>query len=98
MTSDQPKQPVVLNAADILDELADDIEAIGARLCTDMAIAQRHAVQLQGMDLQAQTARCLAQVLRSDCPATAVAAISLEALQERLGGSATSARSGKPEG
>lgn len=83
--------PVILNAADILDELAANIELIGEGLCRDAETAARHAGELQGMDLQAQTARCLAQVLRSDCLQTAVATIGVEALQERLGRAATHA-------
>ena len=83
--------PIILNAADILDELAANIEVIGAGLCSDEETAARHAGELQGMDLQAQTARCLAQVLRSDCPKSAVATIGVEALQERLGRTATRA-------
>lgn len=76
---------LILNTVMVLDELATDIERIGAGLCCDTDIIERHAVQLQGIDVLAQTARNLAEVLRSDCATTAISNVSLESLKMRLG-------------
>ncbi len=74
--------------ADVLSELGDKIEAIGALLCSDPALAARHMEAMQAFDLIAQKQRGLAVLLRADCPASALAALGLDELKLRLGAGA----------
>lgn len=74
-----------LNAiAEILAELADDIELIGASLCKDPEFVEGRFSELQGIDLIAQKQKSLATLLRADCPVTALEQIGLEELRGRL--------------
>lgn len=70
--------------ADILVELAVDIEDLGARLCNDPNVITNHLGQLQAIDLIAQKQRWLSTMLRADCPLTAVDTIGVEALKQRF--------------
>ena len=70
--------------ADVLIELASEIEELGARLCTDPTIIANHIAQLQSIDLIAQKQRWLATMLHADCPLSAVDTIGVEALKERF--------------
>ena len=70
--------------AAILAELGDDIEHLGATLCTDPAIAANHIEALQAIDLIAQKQRGLASFLGAECPVSASATLGLEALKARL--------------
>lgn len=74
----------LITVADVLIELASEIEELGARLCTDPAIITRHIAQLQSIDLIAQKQRWLATMLHADCPMSAVDTIGVEALKERF--------------
>jgi hypothetical protein len=71
-------------AAQILDELGCEIEALGTRLSSDPAMAAKHVTDLQAIDLIAQKQRWIADLVRAECPVTAIEAISVEALQQRL--------------
>lgn len=71
-------------AADVLAEVSAELEQLGARLCADPAIVQRHMEQLQAIDLIAQKQRSLASVLRAECAANAIDAIGVEELRSRL--------------
>ena len=70
--------------ADVLIELAAEIEELGGRLCTDPTIIANHISQLQSIDLIAQKQRWLATMLHADCPLSAVDTIGVEALKERF--------------
>lgn len=71
--------------ADILSELGNEIEELGVTLCLDPEVASRHMEALQAFDLIAQKQRGLAALLGAKCPVTALAALGLEELKERLG-------------
>lgn len=68
----------------VLDELAEDVEALGARLCTDMDVAMKHMDTLQAIDLIAQKQRSLARLLEADCPSAGVEQIAIDVLRDRM--------------
>lgn len=68
----------------VLEELSQDVEALGARLCTDMDIAMRHMDALQAIDMIAQKQRSLAALLIADCPAEGVEQIAIDVLRDRM--------------
>ena len=68
----------------VLEELSQDVEALGARLCTDMEIAMRHMDTLQAIDRIAQKQRSLAGLLLADCPAQGVEQIAIDVLRDRM--------------
>ena len=68
----------------VLEELSQDVEALGARLCDDMAIAMNHMETLQAIDLIAQKQRSLAALLSSDCLESSVEQIAIDTLRERM--------------
>jgi CheY-like chemotaxis protein len=70
--------------AEVLEELSQEVEALGASLCGDMDIAMRHMDTLQAIDLIAQKQRSLAAVLNADCVVEGVERIGLEKLRERM--------------
>ena len=74
----------LITVADILTELAGEIEALGQRLCADPVIVASHVAQLQAIDLIAQKQLWLATMLRADCPVAAIDTIGVEALRERV--------------
>jgi len=68
----------------VLEELSQEVEALGASLCGDMDIAMRHMDSLQAIDLIAQKQRSLASLLDADCPESEVEKIAIDVLRERL--------------
>ncbi|MFM5907145.1 MAG: hypothetical protein ACKOPO_06120 [Novosphingobium sp.] len=70
--------------AEILAEISDEIEALGAVLCQDPNFANRHMQELQAIDLICQKQKSLAMVLKADCPVTALSDVRLEELAVRL--------------
>ena len=68
----------------VLEELSQDVEALGARLCADMNIAMQHMDTLQAIDLIAQKQRSLAALLTSDCLESSIEQIAIDTLRERL--------------
>lgn len=70
--------------AGIMSELAAEIEALGARLCCDPLVIERHFDELQRVDRLAQKIAAIGQVLDAECPITAAGALRLEELQVRL--------------
>ena len=74
----------LITVADILGELAGEIEQLGERLCSDPAIVANHLAQLQVIDLIGQQQRWLAAMLRADCPLAAIDTIGVEALRDRF--------------
>lgn len=70
--------------ADVLTELAAEIEELGTTLCLDPAIIAHHVGTLQSIDLIAQKQRWLATLLHADCPLSAVDTIGVEALKARF--------------
>lgn len=75
--------------AEILCELADDVETLGVTLCHDTEFAARHLEALQAIDQIAQKQRSLAGLLESENTALALEALGLEELKQRLGAAAT---------
>ncbi len=70
--------------ADVLGEIATEIEDLGASLCVDPAVIAGHLEKLQVIDLIAQKQRWLAAMLRADCPLSAVDTIGVDALRARF--------------
>jgi hypothetical protein len=70
--------------AAVLEELSQEVEALGAALCVDMDIAIRHVDTLQAIDLIAQKQRSLASLLTADCPEAGIEQIAIDTLRERL--------------
>jgi len=70
--------------ADVLIELAGEIEELGTTLCVDPNILMQHMATLQSIDLIAQKQRWLATLLQADCPLSAVNTIGVEALKARF--------------
>lgn len=68
----------------VLEELSQEVEALGATLCTDMDIAMRHMDALQSIDLIAQKQRSLASLLDADCPTEQIEKIAIDTLRERM--------------
>lgn len=68
----------------VLEELAQEVEGLGAALCGDMDVAMRHMSSLQAIDLIAQKQRSLATLLNADCLETEVERIGLDILRERM--------------
>jgi hypothetical protein len=78
-------EPYVREAAQILAELSAQVEALGARLCTDPAVISRHITELQVIDLIAQKQMHLAQLLIADCPHAALDAMGVDEMKKRIG-------------
>lgn len=68
----------------VLEELSQEVEALGASLCGDMDVAMRHMDSLQAIDLIAQKQRSLARLLHADCLESEVERIGLDILRERM--------------
>lgn len=71
--------------AEVISELAAEIEDLGASLCRDPAFAHAHMADLQAIDHIAQKQRSIAELLVAECPKTAIAGIVLEDFKARLG-------------
>ncbi len=70
--------------AQVLTELAEDVEDLGSGLCANPLITAEHMVELQGIDLFAQTLRQLSDVLAANDPAVGAAQIKMEKLRDRI--------------
>lgn len=77
-------EPHLREAAQILAELSAEVEALGARLCTDPAVIARHITELQVIDAIAQKQLHLAQLLLAECPHAAVDAMGVDAVKLRI--------------
>lgn len=85
MTAQPDESALVLDrVARRLTDLGDELEALGARLCSDDAICARHMDVLQSIDAMAQTQRELAALLARPDRAAAVADVRLDALRQML--------------
>ncbi|PLK26653.1 hypothetical protein [Novosphingobium sp. TH158] len=78
--------------AEILAEISQDMESLGAVLCRDPGFAHRHMQELQAIDLISQKQRSLAKILEADCPVSALTDVGLEEIVHRL-----RSLSGKPQ-
>jgi hypothetical protein len=83
-TSDSHIAAHLTTVADVLGELAGEIEALGTVLCMDVAVLSQHMGTLQSIDLIAQKQRWLATLLMADCPLSAVDTIGVETLKARF--------------
>lgn len=70
--------------AEILLDLAAEVEALGGRLCADPALVENHAQEMQAFDLVAQMQQELAALLTAECPACAADKVRLDSLRDRL--------------
>jgi hypothetical protein len=70
--------------ADILAEMANDLEHLGAALCRNPAVVTDHIIGLQMIDAIAQKQHALANVLRADCHKTAWSSLNLDELKLRI--------------
>ncbi|WP_235982082.1 hypothetical protein [Novosphingobium aerophilum] len=77
--------PHLKAAAGILAELAAQVEALGAQLCTNPEVVAHHITELQAIDLIAQKQLHLADLLLADCPHAAVEAMRIEEVKRRIG-------------
>ncbi|EGD59358.1 hypothetical protein Y88_1607 [Novosphingobium nitrogenifigens DSM 19370] len=68
----------------VLEELSQEVEALGATLCGDGDIVMRHMDTLQAIDLIAQKQRSLAALLEADCPQAGIEKIAIDTLRERM--------------
>ena len=68
----------------VLEELAEEVEALGASLCCDMDIAMRHMDKLQAIDLIAQKQRSLGNLLVAERPAEEIERIAIDVLRDRM--------------
>lgn len=68
----------------VLEELAEEVEALGASLCIDMDIAIKHMDKLQAIDLIAQKQRSLGRLLVAERPAEEVERIAIDVLRDRM--------------
>lgn len=68
----------------VLEELAEEVEALGASLCTDMDIAMRHMDKLQAIDLIAQKQRSLGSLLVAERPVEEIERIAIDVLRDRM--------------
>lgn len=84
MAQSVPKQATHRQIAVVLDELAEEVEALGASLCDDMTIAFNHMDKLQAIDLIAQKQRSLARLLLADRPAEEIERIAIDVLRDRM--------------
>lgn len=72
------------SAANALEALSCEVEAMGVELCADPDIALRHLDQLQGIDRVAQSLAQLALVLRAPQPEAAIDEVRMGDLQAHL--------------
>lgn len=84
MPIDGNANQMACHAAEVLAELATEIEQLGAQLCTSPAVVAGHLSTLQGIDMIAQKLQALAHMLGAECPVTAVEQLGLESLRERF--------------
>ncbi|WP_206238292.1 MULTISPECIES: hypothetical protein [Novosphingobium] len=84
MTDERHIAAHLTTVADVLHELAAEIEDLGTVLCIDPAVMTSHLRTLQSIDLIAQKQRWLATLLQADCPLSAVNTIGVEALKARF--------------
>ncbi len=70
--------------AQVLRDMGGEIEALGLVLCSDPALAGRHARELQAIDLIAQMQQALSSLLVADCLNCALEQVRIDSLRERL--------------
>ena len=70
--------------ADVMSELACEIEQLGAVLCTSPDLAGRFPRELQALDLIAQMQQAMAGLLQADCMGCAIEEVRIESLRDRL--------------
>ncbi len=70
--------------ANLLTAMSVQIEGLGADLCADPVIVQRHLTSLQTIDKLAQYLEQIAFILNADNPFTAIDQVRLADLKEHL--------------
>jgi len=84
MSEVAPPPAVARGVAQVLGELAEEIELLGATLCTNPSFAATHMGELQAIDLIAQKLGSLSGLLQADCAETAIGAVQLDGLRQRF--------------
>ncbi|MFS0737421.1 hypothetical protein ABC347_10255 [Sphingomonas sp. 1P06PA] len=84
MTASSLSAALRLKIADELELAREEIERLGAILCSDARLVTAHMVALQALDMLGQQQLALAKILRSDDPRAAIANTPLETLRSRL--------------
>jgi hypothetical protein len=84
MTLQDGPPDLLATVAEVLRELNAEIEALGASLCADPAVAAGHGRELQAIDLVAQTQSSLAELLTAGCAGCAVERVRIDSLRDRL--------------
>lgn len=84
MTVAVPPPIMTRGVAQVLGELAQEIEVLGATLCSNGDFAATHMGELQAIDLIAQKLGSLSGLLQADCAATAIGEVQLDALRSRF--------------
>jgi hypothetical protein len=79
-----PKAATHRRIAEVLEELAQEVETLGTMLCSDMDVAMRHIAALQAIDLIAQKQRSLAILLGAEHPEAEIEQIAIDTLRNRL--------------
>ena len=78
------RRAAIRRAANVLIEIAADIERLGGDLCSDPQLVAQHMDTLQAIDLIAQKQRAIADLLHAECPLQGIEEIGVEALREQL--------------
>lgn len=77
--------PELLKAAALaLEKMAGQAEALGAVLCSDPDVVERHLTSLQVIDQISQHLDQIAHVMAADDPHAAIASVSLSDLKDHL--------------
>lgn len=67
-----------------LDDALGQLETLGASLCADIAVVQKHLGELQALDHASQRCAAVAAILRADDILAAVQAAPLETVHDRI--------------
>lgn len=73
-----------LSLADVMSELACEIEQLGGVLCSSPELAGQFPRELQALDLIAQMQQAMAGLLQADCMGCAIDEVRIESLRDRL--------------
>lgn len=80
----RPSRALLNAVASYLQDIAREAEALGAQICDDASVVERHGESLQGIDRISQTLTQIAHVLTAEDPAATVESLSLGDLREGL--------------
>lgn len=84
MTASAHTSHTLRELATILEETAHAVETLGASLCSDYTLMEKHIDALQGLDLICQTIHQVSTVLKHDQTPHDFEHIRLETLRKRI--------------